>query len=639
MTKQAEGQRVPRTCLVCMPWHALSRPSLSLAVLRGACAAERLPIPATYHGGLRFAEHLLAADARMTPYEYHAVAEAGWAHALGDWVFSGTLYGPEFGRAGMREYAERVELPLRSATAMRDHASAFVDLVVDELLAMDPELVGFTTTFMQNVPSLAVARRLKLRRPDVTVVFGGGNCDGPMGAALHREFPFVDLVLRGEADETFPALLRALGDSAGWATDALADVPGLCWRDGQGRQRVNARAARLVPPARLARPDFDDWFAAFEQSPISRYVEPELVLESARGCWWGEHHHCTFCGLNGTSMAFRAKAPETFTGELEHFVRRHKVLDIVVVDNILEPGYLRTVLPDLASRDWDAHLHYEVKANLTANQIDVLSRAGVHSVQPGIESLVDDVLARMDKGVRAVHNVRTMRDCESARLEVSWNWLYGFPGETAADYQAVLAQMPALVHLQPPAATRIELNRFSPHFENPALGFAERRPAQPYRYVYDLAEERLADLVYVFDTPPRGLTEEQAAPLHEAVKAWIRAYPSSSLHQLDTGECVIVRDRRSGWPPADHVFEAPVELRAWRELGHGRSVPGLLRRLADAGLAWDPEELRRWLGELRERGLVFTEGGRWVTLATADITAGADDPTRRPAPRRQLTLL
>ena len=628
MTPTSEPGRVPRTCLACLPWHALSRPSLPVEVLRSACAERGLPVPAAYHGGLRFAEFLLdRSDGRLSPYEYHAVAETGWTHALGDWVFTGALNGARFGRDAMLRYAARLDLPMRSVTAMREYADDFVDLVVDELVALDVDLVGFTTTFMQNVPSLAVARRLKRRRPEVTVLFGGGNCDGPMGAALHREFGFLDLVLRGEADETFPLLLRAL---AAGPDAALAEVPGLCWRDADGRSRVNSAPARLVPPAAMAAPDFDDWFARFDASPISGYVEPELVVESARGCWWGERHHCTFCGLNGTSMAFRAKPPGAFSAELDRLVRRHKTLDVMVVDNILEPGYLRTVLPDLAASGWDAHLHYEVKANLTTEQIGVLAAAGVHSVQPGIESLVDDILTRMDKGVRAVHNVRTMRDCESARLEVSWNWLYGFPGETQESYRAVLSQLPALVHLQPPTSTaRIELNRFSPYFEDRSLGFAERWAAEPYRYVYDVPPDRLGDLVYLFETPDQGLTEEQAAGLHEAAGIWARDHPASSLHRIDADGCIVVRDRRAGWPHEDHVLDEPRERAAWSELEHGRSLPGLLRALA--GHRWDPDELARWLGELRERGLVFTESGRSVALATADITGAL---TARPAPRQ-----
>jgi hypothetical protein len=223
-----------------------------------------------------------------------------------------------------------------------------------------------------------------------------------------------------------------------------------------------------------------------------------------------------------------------------------------------------------------------------------------------------------------------MRDCESARLEVSWNWLYGFPGETEEHYRAVLDQLPALVHLQPPTSTaRIELNRFSPYFENRALGFAERWPAEPYRYVYDVPPDRLGDLVYLFGTPDQGLTEEQAAALHKAATTWARDHPSSTLHRIDAEGCLVVRDRRVGWPQEDHLLEEPRERAAWRELEHGRSLPGLLRALADH--PWDPEELSRWLGELRERGLVFTESDRWVALATADVTASV---TARPASRR-----
>jgi radical SAM superfamily enzyme YgiQ (UPF0313 family) len=41
-------------------------------------------------------------------------------------------------------------------------------------------------------------------------------------------------------------------------------------------------------------------------------------METARGCWWGAKHHCTFCGLNQNDMAFRAKSPQCAMDELVH---------------------------------------------------------------------------------------------------------------------------------------------------------------------------------------------------------------------------------------------------------------------------------------------------------------------------------
>src|SRR5262249_4097122 len=112
--------------------------------------------------------------------------------------------------------------------AMRAIAPRFVEHLVAGIAATEPDVVGFTTTFQQNTASLAAARLLKRALPRVRTVFGGANCDGPQGAALHRNFPFVDYVVRGEGEAAFPALLDAI--AAGEDPAALDAIPGLCRR-------------------------------------------------------------------------------------------------------------------------------------------------------------------------------------------------------------------------------------------------------------------------------------------------------------------------------------------------------------------------------------------------------------------------
>jgi ribosomal peptide maturation radical SAM protein 1 len=596
-----------------MPWQAIESPSLPLGLLRACCAAEGLPVPRTYHGGLRWTEFLMAATGgALGPEEYTDIAENGLFHGLGDWVFTGVLHDdPTFGVSTLEEYAATRFLDIERAQRMRPLAADFVEIAAAEILEGEPDTVGFTSTFMQNVPSLAVAKRIKELAPEVAIVFGGGNCDGDMGTALHRNYRFVDHVVRGEGEVAFPALLRALDGTA-----ELADVPGLCWWDG-GTQRVNDTQRHPVAPGRIPVPDFDDWFAYLETSPVRGYVEPKLVVETARGCWWGEVHHCTFCGLNGSLMEFRSKSPDRAIEELSYLVTRHQVLDVITVDNIIDNTYFRTVLPRIAELDWDLRVHYEVKSNLKPAEIETLRRARVAHVQPGIESLVSPVLKLMDKGVSGLHNVRALRDCESAGLTVSWNWLYGFPGETTADYAEVLRQLPALCHLQPPSgAGRILLERFSPYFRNPALGFPERTSAALYQHVYRLPEHELADLVYLFDTPGRGLTEAEAAELSALVQAWDDLYADSYLQRLDEGGAIVLQDRRAKWLNEDIVIDDPDLVAAYHELEQGRTLPALVRRLADAGRQPDPESLRDWVNALLERGLVFTERGGYVALAT-----------------------
>jgi ribosomal peptide maturation radical SAM protein 1 len=592
-----------------MPWQAIDSPSLPVGLLRSACRESGLPTPTACHGGIRWSEFLLeATGGEISPRDYLEIAENGLFHSLGDWIFAGVLYDDEqFGTARLKHYAEQRDLDIELARTMRAHAEHFVDLIVTEILDADPGVVGFTTTFMQNVPSLAVAKLIKQRAPETAIVFGGGNCDGDMGVALHRQFRFVDYVIRGEGEVAFPELLKAIDENS-----QLGDIGGLCWWD-EGRQRLNPRspllAADLIP-----RPDFSDWFSLLEESPIAGYVEPKLVVETARGCWWGEAHHCTFCGLNGTAMQFRAKSPENALAEISALVNEHQVLDVLVVDNIIDHHYFTSLLAALAREDWDLRIHYEVKSNLKPAEVKALRNAHVTHVQPGIESLVSPVLRIMDKGVSGVQNVRALRDLESAGLTISWNWLYGFPGEDYEHYRNVL------VHLQPPSSVaRILLERFSPYFTAPELGFARRVPAEAYQHVYSMPDADLSDLVYLFDTEPQGLGEDEVKTLADDVRWWTKHYPTSSLVRHEVDGVLLVHDNREGRLAAEYVIDDPRYVTAYRELEHGRSVPALTRTLLDEDVALSPRAIEAWLAELVDARLVFTEAGRFVALATSAI--------------------
>jgi ribosomal peptide maturation radical SAM protein 1 len=620
-----------RVHLVTMPWHPIDLPSLQVGLLHRLVRQARPADEVTeFHGSLRWAEFLLEhSGGRLRPGDHVAVGSDSIFHGLGDWVFSGVLYDdPDWGSARLRAYAADRDVFIDTALDMRPYAAGFIDECAAEVLAAEPDVVGFTTTFMQNVSSLALARELKRRRPELTVVFGGSNCDGPMGHALHRNHRFVDHVVRGEGEYALPALLRHVD-----AGTPPVDVPGLCWWDGD-ISRANTETRRTVVPADIPSPDYDQWQAALEASPVLEYVHPKLVVEGARGCWWGEKHHCTFCGLNGSSMAFRAKPGERLWEEIDRLVRRHRILDIVTVDNIIDMAYFRDFLPRVVDSGWDLRLHYEVKSNLTPDQLRLLGRSGTVHIQPGIESLGSRVLDLMDKGVSGARNIRTLRECENHALTCSWNLLYGFPGETAEDYAHVVDQLPALVHLQPPSgAHRIQLERFSPHFTDPGLGFGKRRPAAMYQHVYDLPEDELTDLVYLFDTEDAGIGGETENRLKAAVAQWRAGHHTSRLlfeeAEGDTGEgadpaALLVHDRRHGRPPATHRFTGWAAA-ALRRLEDGRTESALHRLLTEDGHRVSPEALREWLQHAFALGLLFRDGRTYVSLPTWDETVRIPD--------------
>ena len=91
---------------------------------------------------------------------------------------------------------------------MRAIVPTFLEGVADELLAGSLRVIGFSSVFQQNVPSLVLAKILKQRDPSLTIIFGGDNCEGPMGAALHECFPWVDVVVRGEGERALVEIVK-----------------------------------------------------------------------------------------------------------------------------------------------------------------------------------------------------------------------------------------------------------------------------------------------------------------------------------------------------------------------------------------------------------------------------------------------
>ena len=87
-------------------------------------------------------------------------------------------------------------------------------------------------------------------------------------------------------------------------------------------------------------------------------------------------------------MTFRSKTPaRALEAELRTLRERHGVSRVMFVDDILDMRYFRTLLPRLAVQEPRFELFWEVKANLTPEQVRLLRAAGVTRVQPGIESL------------------------------------------------------------------------------------------------------------------------------------------------------------------------------------------------------------------------------------------------------------
>lgn len=388
------------------------------------------------------------------------------------------------------------------------------------------KIVGFTTTFNQTIPSIALARIAKEQLPETKIVFGGGNCEHPMGPALMRAFPVIDYVVSGEGEEILPSLVSALLSGN---NQKIIGLGGVSYRDETG-----VKTNPVAPPIRNldAYPIMDchDYYQQLEELDGLRIERGPLYFECSRGCWWGHHSHCTFCGFNGLNMTYRSKSPNRIIEELVELSKRHKTLSFQAVDNILNPAHFVTLLPKLREMGFDFNLFFEVKANMTKEHARILAEAGVTEAQAGRESLSTHVLQLMKKGTTMLENVQLMKWFEEFDIHCDWSPIGGFPGETEEDYLLMERVIPLLYHLAPPrtpAITRIEMDRFSPNFDfAEEFGFKNIAPKQDYNYVYDVGGDLLRDIAYSFDYDLPGFDKfvPHIQRINVLLEEWTRKY-------------------------------------------------------------------------------------------------------------------
>jgi ribosomal peptide maturation radical SAM protein 1 len=280
----------------------------------------------------------------------------------------------------------------------------------------------------------------------------------------------VDYVFSGECEISFPEFLKAASAGKLPETRIVAGEP--CFD------------LDSIPTS-----DFTQFYEQLKcYLPNSDLVETNniwLPYEGSRGCWWGEKHHCTFCGINGSTMKFREKSPDKVIAELRVQLSKHPTRKVCMVDNIMPHSYFRTLIPRLNEEVPGVHMFYEQKANLSLDQVVALRQSGVAVIQPGIEALSTSLLKRMDKGVSARQNIALLRYARAADLGINWNLLYAFPGDTLEEYQQTLALVRLLRHLNPPdGPCHLSIDRFSPYFFAPEkYGVTNLRPMASYNSV------------------------------------------------------------------------------------------------------------------------------------------------------------
>ncbi len=607
-----------QVALVNMPFSYSKYPSIQLGTLSALLKSKGVPVDC-HHLNVRFAHKI-----GVPLYEMICEKRA----LFGEWIFSYLLFRDNPKRA---EYP-RVFKPVfeQAAQESGQPISFFEDMATRTapqfltwaMTAIDwgqYKLVGFTSTFDQNVASLTLAKMIKDLYPEVKIVFGGANYDGEMGMEYFRAFPFIDYVVVGEGEEVVPALVRHALEGT---SDAVPN--GVIFRE-QDQIRFTPNPALFADFAKTGPPDYDDYYHLLaELGDAAQGLDRILLYEGSRGCWWGEKHHCAFCGLNAQSMKFRAKSPGQAAREMTALSSRYDTTRFRLVDNIIDMKYVENLFGQFAAAHCDLDVFIETKSNLQKSQIRTLAVGGVKCMQPGLESLSLSQLKAMDKGVTPMQNIVCLKWSNYYRVAVSWNILLGFPGETNEDYRRQIELLPSLFHLQAPEATgKFWLQRFSPYFTRPhEYGVRITGPGMAYEYVYDSLGLDLLKIAYDFEYeldnwPVDPHLYQELVGLVEEWQRRARGSDRPFLYYSKAMDYVTVYDGRDPQAPTRQRFDWPAAgiIEACNEAAKSRDQIRAVLKEAKSGLALSDDELNAPLSILTSRRILYEEREKYFTLA------------------------
>jgi len=564
-------------CLVNMPWAYIDMPLVSLSVLKATLREKNISCYVDY-ANIYFA-------ATCDFEKYYTFERSYQAHLIGEFIFADAMGMPRAKSA--EEYVAWFEedvknilqveyevKQLRSAdipanlTALKNNLAKMQRLAeksiaetADRILAKQPRIVGLASMFQQNNAAIALLRHLKAKDPNLITIMGGANCMQDAGRAMVDQIPELDFTFSGEADECFAEFCQEL--LADGLQVAAAKIPYGVMRKNDGG-KVPYRISENIN--QLPLPDYEDYFAALEATGLDKKIKPVLMIEGSRGCWWAKQKPCTFCGLNGQVHNYRQKDTPKLLQEIIQQAEKYSLNRFFFTDSILSMQHVIELPKLLQALPNKYTFCSEIKSNITKNQLKQLHQAGFFFLQPGIESLQDEVLQLMNKGNRAIKHIELLKNLRQYGIKVAWNLLSGFPGEKAAWYEEILALLPKITHLPAPnGVNHIMYHRNNEYQLNAAKYQLTLKPATVYSYVWPQAAGFIERVGYLFE--PQGAGElkyyyhhykkdDLFYRLNLTVEAWKQGFAQNpdrlDLHVYD--DRIEIYDLRRQAKEYHHVF-------------------------------------------------------------------------------------
>jgi anaerobic magnesium-protoporphyrin IX monomethyl ester cyclase len=275
--------------------------------------------------------------------------------------------------------------------------------------------------------AVRMAKAVKKLLPNLPVILGGWHPSLLPEQTLTPDF--VDGVVRGQGELTLLELAQRIAEGREWS-----GVSGLSYKDDSGVQHEPERPPvninKLPPPAfHLGEPD------AYASACGVR----KLAYATSVGCPYA----CNYCTDQVFyKRRFNAYPAERVVSDLAQLVPDYRAEEVALLDsNFLVDikralAICRGILDSGIKFRWTFQASTDFIWRMSDHEVQMMGESGVSHMGFGTESASQHVLALMNKQHQRVDQmVETARKSELAGIHVTFNLIFGYPGETEDDRQ------------------------------------------------------------------------------------------------------------------------------------------------------------------------------------------------------------
>ena len=280
-----------------------------------------------------------------------------------------------------------------------------------EILRRGPDVLGISVYLWNYQRAIKLCEMIKKDSPAIVTVLGGPQVTYSAENVL-KENPSVDIIVRGEGEITFCALIEALKKDM-----PLQSVKGITFRHNN----------TIVQTNRPPNCNLDAIPSPYLTKTLDLLISEKLDLETSRGCI----NRCAYCVWHRVYAKINYHSMERVFEELK-FAHDTGVKEVSFFDSVFDsPERAEALCTFIQKEGIDLRINIFLNVwSAKPEYLHMLEKSGIFSLDVGIQSMNPETLQLINRPSQVAVTEKALAHLKASGVETVCDIIFGLPADT-----------------------------------------------------------------------------------------------------------------------------------------------------------------------------------------------------------------